>query len=150
MSSMIGRVLFVLFGMGATGVGFYIWWSHAETKRVCTTQTAGIVKSVNHEVKYNSKSRRNENEYRTTFAYSVNGVEYVEKSIYVRSTPLFSEGDKVTIFHDPADPERFYALEEENSSMIKLAFFLIAFGAAFILIGFLSPHLVLRFGSRNV
>ena len=149
---MLGKVMFVLFGLVMVGIGCFVWWSDAELKRECTLQVDGTVKSVAHEVKYNSKSKRNENEYRATYAYSVEGVEYVDRSIFVTSTPRFSEGDDVTIFYDPADPKRFYVSEEADGSMVKLSLFIIAFGVAFVLIGIFSnivPNFRMGGGSRH-
>ena len=133
-----GKALFILFGLLFVGIGCFVWWSNAELKRACTAQVDGFVKSVSHEVVYNSKSKRNENEYRATFAYSVEGVEYVDRSIFVTSTPKFSEGDGVTIFYNPADPQQFYVLEEADGTMVKISLFIITFGVAFVLIGFYS------------
>ena len=73
------------------------------------------------------------------------GVEYVKRSINARSTSKFSEGDGITIFYDPADPQRYYVLEEADSTIVIIALLMIAFGVAFILIG-IFPNLVFTFG----
>ena len=148
MSKMLRKALFFLFGLAVAGGGCFLWWSDADLKRACTVQVAGTVKSVEHEVKYNSRSKRNENEYRTTFAYSLEGVEYVDRSLFITSSPSFSEGDGVTILYDPADPQRFYVSEEADGTMVRLSLCIIAFGVVFMLIAFFASHIVPVFGMK--
>ena len=134
---MVGKIVFFLAGLALVGFGAFLWWSDKKKKEACTAKVVGVVKAVDYTVRY--KKGRIRNRYRTTFAYSAEGVEYVKQSNILTRIPKFSEGQSVTAFYDPADPQQFYVLEEADS-MVILFLSLIALGVAFILIGtFSSP-----------
>ena len=114
---------FYLAGLIPLGIGFYIWWSQQQ----CIAQTAGVVKDVQYEKKNKSRG------YRALFAYSAGGVEYVIDSSHAPQKPNFSVGDSVTIFYDPSEPRRFYALEEKKQTT-KNVFFWVGFGVVWMLV----------------
>ena len=108
-----------------TGALCYMLWNHAELKRSCTEQVPGIVKSI---------ERESGDHYRAIFAYSVKGVEYVVRSPISSNSLKFSQGDSVTVFYDPANPQRYYVLEEEGMIMVfAIALLVIIAGGALII-----------------
>ena len=120
---MEGKIWFFLFGLVMAGVGFSIWWR----MQACTKKVTGFVKSVDITVIYRKHGARDG--YRSTFAYSVDGIEYVKQSNIKTITPRFSEGESVTIFYNPSNPKQFYIPEERKSPVSVL----VGFGVIFML-----------------
>ena len=127
------KIVFFLIGLLATGLGAFLWWRSMKLKKECTAQVSGVVSSVDHttSVKRSMKGIRIQNRYRETFKYSVNGVEYIKQSNNTTRRPKLHEGQSITVFHDPAKPERYYVLEEGTQIMASV--FFIAFGVVFML-----------------
>ena len=114
----------LLVGLVLVGCGVLFWWFDKRKRDACTAKVDGVVKAVDHSVTYSKGKRRSS--YRTTFAYSVEGVEYVKQSSTTTKIARFSEGQTATIFYDPKKPQRFYVLEE--GSFIAIPAVLIGLG----------------------
>ena len=131
MEAMLNTLMPFLVGSLFAGVAGFLWWRDKKLRRECTAQTAGVVSDVDHTVRYKKGKRRNE--YRTTFTYTVDGVEYTKCSSLVTSVPKFSVGQSVTVFYDSAKPQRYYVLEEGKAVAIVLVFGIL--GLLLILVG---------------
>ena len=117
-------------GLALVGGGVLFWWFGKKKRDACTAKVDGVVKSVDQWVSYINGRRKSG--YKTTFAYSVKGVEYVKQSGTSTKTARFSEGQTVTVLYDPKKPQRFYILKEGMSIAIPAV--LIGLGVIPILI----------------
>ena len=138
MENMVNTLIPFVVGLFFVGLGGFFWWRGKKLRQECTAQTAGVVSDVGHTVTYKKGKRRNQ--YRTTFTYSVDDVEYVKQSSTTTSTQKFSEGQNVTVFYDPNKPQRYYVLEEGRA--VALILVAIIMGVLFILAGIFSRHFV--------
>jgi len=127
------KIVFFLVGLLIAGIGVFIWMNKNKMKKECTAQVSGVVSNVDHttSIKTGKKGTQVRNKYRATFKYSVNGVEYVKQSNNTTGRPKLYEGQSVTVYHDPAKPERYYVLEEGTQVMGPVLF--VAFGVVFML-----------------
>ena len=129
---MAGSIGTFLSGLAFAGGGVLFWWFEKRKRDVCTAKVDGVVKSIGHSVSY--KNGRGRDRYRTTFAYSVEGADYVKESNTTTGRAQFSEGQTVTVFYDPSKPQRFYVSEEGR--IIAIPAILVGFGVAIMLLGF--------------
>ena len=113
---MVGKIVFFLVGLALVGAGVLFWWFGKKKRKECTGKVEGVVKKVDNTVTYKKGKVRNES--RSTFAYSVDGVDYVKQSSTTTVIARFSEGQTVTVFYDPSKPQRFYVSEEGRSIAI--------------------------------
>ena len=123
---MEGKIAVFLFGLLFGGLGMFLWWNDKKKRKECTAEVAGVVKDVGKSVSY--KKGKVKNSFRPTFAYSVEGVEYVKQTNTTSGKNHFSEGQKVTVFYDPSKPQRFYVLEEKK--LTALYMLLVGIGVA--------------------
>ena len=126
---MAANISGLLVGLALVGGGVLFWWFDKRKRDACTAKADGVVKAIDHSVSYRKGKRRSS--YRTTFAYSAEGVEYVKQSSTTTKTARFSEGQTVTVFYDPSNPKKFYVLEEGRSIAIPAV--LIGLGVVSIL-----------------
>jgi Protein of unknown function (DUF3592). len=117
MLSFLAGVFFVAVGCG-------VWWFEKKKKRLCTAGVTGVVKSI--IVTSYMKKGKMRTRYTPTFAYSVEGVDYVQQSSKSSGKSKYSEGQEIPIFYDPAKPDRYYIPEE--ATHVALLFLLIAVG----------------------
>ena len=115
----------VLAGLAIGLAGCYLVWSEIHLIRCCSSEAVGIVTSVDID---------DSNVYRTTIAYSADGVEYVNR---LRQTSenyaIYSRGENVAIFYDPLDPNRF-CTPGEGTLMIILSLSMVALGLTLMFI----------------
>ena len=127
---MVAKIAVFLFGLVFAGLGAFLLWIDKKKRKECTAEVVGVVKDVGKSTTF--KKGRVRNSYRPTFAYSVEGVEYVKQSNTKSGTSKFSEGQNVTVFYDPSKPQRFYVLEEGKTTVLYLV--LVGIGAATMLV----------------
>ena len=131
---MVAKLVFLGVGLLLVGIGVLLWKSKNKLKKKCTAQVSGVVSGVDHTTTFKTGKQEGtsiKNKYRATFKYSVDGAEYVRESNNTTGSPKFFEGQSVTVFHDPSNPERYYVLEEGTQIMGPVLF--IAFGIVFML-----------------
>ena len=118
-------------GLFFAGLGSSFLWDHYREARVYTAQVVGTVSDIKHEVR--TPKGKKENSYSPVYTYTVNGVVYNGESNYLSSSPTaFPVGMKVTIMHDPDNPEHFYVEERRVPLFMYLLF--IAVGVVFMLV----------------
>ena len=118
MQQYIPHIVTVLAGCIFAAVGCGIWLSEKKKKAVCTAEVIGVVKSTGAMFTYKKGKKRMS--YTPTYAYSVEGVEYVQQSSKSSSKCRFSEGQEIPLFYDPAKPDRYYLPEEATHLAILL------------------------------
>ena len=119
-----------LLGLLFMVLGGYLWWHGKELKRLCTEQTRGVVVD---EGRSRDFKRKNET-YIPKVSYSVLGVEYTKQK-GTGNTRKVSMGQSVTVFYDPANPQRSYVVELGTRSVALWA--VIPAGVVCILLGLL-------------
>ena len=110
MKDMLNAAMPFLLGVVLIGGGASFWLYEQRLRRICTVQTEGVVVDAGHSVRYKNGKRKEG--YQPTFSYSVDGVEHTKRTSTVHRSRTFSEGQSVTVFYDPAKPQRYYVLEE--------------------------------------
>lgn len=123
-------LLIVLFCGLFLGVGIYQWHKQANRKEICTAQIFGrVVEIVRHEeTDHEGRSVT----YTPVFAYTVAGYEYRKTSTASSSFCRFKQGDEVTVYYDPIDPQDSYVLEDRAGNLVGPLF--AAFGALGIIL----------------
>jgi len=117
------RIVIVLIGMVLVGIGGFLMWRKKNLVKVCTAQVSGTVKDISQVTRVVKKRRRTF--CYPIFAYSVNGVEYVQKSGNSDTMSKFNVGKSVSVFYDPSSPKRYYVAEEGKSSALGWAWIFI-------------------------
>jgi len=121
----------VLIGLSVAGIGVFMLWRRNKLKKECTAQTAGTV--IRTYVKKKKKNKSGGTRY-MEYKYSVNSVEYIKNDrIGISDRGV---GDSVTVFYDPSNPERSYALE--GGSNLLNAIIVIGLGCITIVFAFVD------------
>ena len=118
MEAILKEILPYLVGLFFAGLGGFFWWWNRKLRQECTGQTTGVVSDVGKAVSY--KKGKVKTSYRMTYTYSVEGVEYTKQSNTTTGVQKFSVGQSVTVFYDPAKPQRYYISEEGKPVAIIL------------------------------
>ena len=117
-------------GLFLMALGGFLWWHGKRLKMRCTEQTPGVVVD---EGRSRRISQKNEI-YLPKYSYSVLGVEYTKQK-GTGNTRKVSTGQSVTVFYDPANPQRSYVVELGTRSVALWA--VIPAGVVCILLGLL-------------
>jgi len=121
-----------LFGFVFATIGSALWWSDNKKKRLCTARVTGVVKGF--ETSHTSGKKGSRTSYHPIYAYTVEGVDYVQRSSVGSKRASFSEGQEIPILYDPAKPERYYVPGKEVGGF---AFVFIGIGVLVLLYPFL-------------
>ncbi|MCL2804772.1 MAG: DUF3592 domain-containing protein [Treponema sp.] len=122
----IFAVIFLLvFGLVFFAVGFFGIKSNKRLIKVCTSLTTGEVVEIQRR---RSGGKRPTTMYYPVFSYTAKGVEYTNCSTTGMSTCKFTEGQKVTMYVNPDNPDEFYVEKYGISN---------GFYAVFLVIGLL-------------
>jgi len=124
-------------GLIMAGSGALWLWRGNKLKRACSAQVEGTVSHL--EKRVSSSKGKQRTRYYPEFTYSVKGVEYIKHSSWGGGPEKFSVGQRVTIFYDPADPQRYYVKGESDGIAIQVM--LIGFGVFFMTIALVKPYL---------
>jgi len=138
MEDMLNVAMPFLIGLFLIGLGGFFLWNERRMKQICTSQVSGVVADEGHYVRYKNGKRKEG--YKPTFSYSVEGVEYTKQKDSYSSTRKVSTGQSVTVFYDPAKPNRFYVLELGSVKGSIIVWIPCALGVLFILVGFIIRH----------
>ena len=82
---------------------------------ICTSMTTGVVTG-NHRRK--SGGSRPSVSYTPEFSYTVKGILYNQCSAIGTSKPRFTEGQEITVFYAPDNPDDYYIAEDGLSNKI--------------------------------
>ena len=124
------KLVFFLVGLLIFGIGAFILWRQRKLKKECTAQVPGVVSDQHHETTYKKGRRRDR--YYPIFKYTVEDVEYIQKSnIGTSNRNVLAVGENVTVFYDPSNPKRHYVLEYRQSAFRAVKFFF--YGGAFMI-----------------
>lgn len=133
----------LLAGIVLVLVGFFIHKRHKDLVRTCTMQVAGEV--IRNECREETSTETDSDGHRTkrtsimyypVFQYTVGERTIQKTSTTGSSRPGFREGQSVTIMYDPANPERYYVVEDKTASRFGIYFML--FGAVVFIIGIVA------------
>ena len=133
MEDMINAAMPFLIGLFLIGIGGFFLWHERRLRTLCTSQSSGLVVDEGYSVKY--KNGHKKVGYKPTFSYSADGVEYVKQKDSYSSTRKVSTGQSVTVFYDPANPNRFYILELGSIKGSPIVWVPCALGVLFMLAG---------------
>lgn len=136
-------IIFLIFPLifGLTGILLlYFHLKIRKNRRKCTSQTAGRVVRVNSGTSGRSSNATRATYYYPVFQYYVNGTEYTLTASTGSGSPkLFPVGKTVTVYYDPASPDKSYVKEK---SVLLIAG--IVFVACAVIFAFL-PLFLLKF-----
>lgn len=113
--------LFIILFCGLfLGVGIYQWRKQVNRKEICTAQVFGRVAEIirHEETDHDGRSVT----YSPVFAYTVAGYEYRKTSKASSSFCRFKQGDEVTVYYDPIDPQDSYVLEDREGNRAGILF----------------------------
>ena len=91
---------------------------------------------VSIDYRESGRTGQRERGYRSEFTYYVNNEKYVRMSDVKSGDIVFSEGQRVRVFYDPSNPERFSVPEEKRSA--KNALVAIIAGIGIIVLTFFA------------
>ena len=122
----------IFFGLCFVGIGVFFLIKQKRLAHDCTMQANGVVRGVE---RFRSK-KSSFSTYTTTFMYEVQGIEHI-KELSSKSA-VASEGESLTVFYDPSDPERHYVLEYKQNIRTGLRYIL--FGVFFIAVAMVAGY----------
>jgi len=100
------------------GVGVFQVLHRFYLKKRCTEQVFGTVAGTRRK-----RGRRGSSTYYVKYTYSAEGIEYEKKpSVSRRQYLKMNEGDGITVYYDPAKPQRCHVLEIEFRIAMALCF----------------------------
>ena len=96
--------------------------------------TTGVVIKVHRH-----KSGKSSPSYYPEFSYTANGISYNERSVIGTPRPRFTEGQKITVFYNPANPEDFYVAEDGLSNSVFYVFLVV--GILLLILALFMPSI---------
>ena len=114
---MADNIEFLLVGLVLAGIGILWLRPRYKLKKACTAQTVGTVTGTHTQ----KKRRRISSKEYMSFKYSVDGVEYEQKTEISSFRALFmfidivrskNKDENVTVFYDPSNPQRCYTSKD--------------------------------------
>ena len=134
-----GVMPFIIFGGIFSVIGTAVIVARIRLRRVCTTQTAGIVSDLKIKVSETTDTddrghtRTTKNvTYAPVFQYYADGRQITKESS-VSSGARFEVGSRITLFYNPNNVEEYYVLEEKAARYVGFIFLLV--GVLFIFVG---------------
>jgi len=126
--------------IAAAGFLLFIAWNMlfvlvGQNKR-CTYKTTALVDDI---VVYNSRDPDESDDTYAYFSYNYNGTPYHEHQS-IQNISMVSEGDEVTIYLDPDNPEDFYYRKGTTGDWIVFLIFALAGGV----FGFTGVHSIME------
>ena len=114
-----------IFGLitGIFGISFLLF--QFITIKICTEHTEGMVTMSYHTIKGIDVPY-------SVLTYTANGVEYTGPFAVSEN---IGAGDAVTVYYNPANPEKAYILEDKSNSLILGIAFTVG-GIVFMLVGY--------------
>ena len=123
----------IFFGLCFVGIGVFFLIKQKRLAHDCTMQANGVVRGVE---RFRSGKSVGSVNYTTTFMYAVQGIEYIKE--VSSNSAVASEGEGLTVFYDPSNPERHYVLEYKQNIREGLRYIL--FGVAFTAVVMVSGY----------
>lgn len=134
-------LVFLTIGLIFAITGCLMYYFSNQRMKSCTEEVQSTV--IDLRARYSDTSVT----YAPVFSYEYGGQVYEHVSSVSSNPPAFDRGQQVTIFVDPADPEKIYVPEDKSLRIISIVF--TAIGSLFALIGLVVLIVLLRSGHRQ-
>lgn len=120
-SALVG-VFVTVFGLIFVLVGTLVWRGQQKDREQCTVELTAVVAG-------NIRSSDGDAVH-PVFEYEYEGRKYSVQSSYGSSPPAYEVGERVQIFIDPDDPQRYYAPGEKAPKIVFIVFTAVGGAAA--------------------
>ena len=137
------KLLVILFGLVAIGVGIFLLVTGNSMKKRCTAEAVGTVVEVieEREESADPDTVSITYTYYPVIEYTAGDKTLTQKySTGYGNRNKFKVGDKIEILYDPSKPEDYLIKNDKSSNLIGIAF--IAVGAVVTVIGIVKRNFV--------
>ena len=118
-------------------VGYLALAGGRAQKKRCSASATGTVSKLHMEQKPRGRGKGTMNVYTPEFHFTANDTQYIYRANFGSMRPEFKEGQNVTVYYDPADPNFCYVAEDAGNSsqggMMCLAIFVLLTIAAIVM-----------------
>ena len=85
-------------------------------KKRCSASAPGTAAKIHMEQKPRGRGKGTMNVYTPEFHFTANDTQYIYRANFGSMRPEFKEGQNVTVYYDPADPNFCYVAEDAGNS----------------------------------